>query len=207
MMQLVRAPARERWEVACEPGLKCANTHATNTARRFLTGGASEGGGDSALGSDRVNTDNHEGGPGVEAVPSEPEDEGAEHDERGVVSRHIILRVGWGGQVWVGAWYHSTERSSRQLNATNDERRTTTRRTQGFSLTAILPVRGSKRPARGPRTAAPMSAATPPTMCTTPQPAKSMTPTPVRKGKQAGCEKSCTERGGHGAWSNSLLCC
>ena len=35
----------------------------------------------------------------------------------------------------------------------------------------------AKRPMRGPSTAAPMPAAAPPTMCTTPQPAKSTTPT------------------------------
>ena len=34
----------------------------------------------------------------------------------------------------------------------------------------------SKRPRRGPRIAAPTSAAQPPVMCTTPEPAKSMTP-------------------------------
>ena len=47
---------------------------------------------------------------------------------------------------------------------------------------STLPVSGSKRPARGPRTAAPIMAEMPPTMCTTPQPAKSITPTSTRGG-------------------------
>ena len=42
----------------------------------------------------------------------------------------------------------------------------------GFTLPA------SNRPMRGPSTVAPASAAAPPTMCTTPQPAKSTTPMP-----------------------------
>ena len=53
------------------------------------TGGGGEGGGDRAAGNvDGRLTGDGEDGAGVETVPADPEDEGAEHDEGGVVAGH-----------------------------------------------------------------------------------------------------------------------
>ena len=82
------------------------------------TGGGGDGGGDGGAGDDSLGgfADNGKHGPGVEAVPSHPQDEGTENDEGSVVTGHgdgAAIRTEAAG---TGTDNHGTHKTSETTN-------------------------------------------------------------------------------------------